>query len=630
MTQDTQAAEDALPVPVSLELWSPLYEKLAQHEAASAAIRSAIAEQLISLMETLSIPGKPIIRIAAIEPGAQRATYWLRLTVHENLCRYPHALIQRAYSYASDTILLLENSPDAISHWLLNCPLDVAEQRDMVSAFFGFVCAEVIKRQPQVLLSLPQVAAYSASLPLPAEATQLSETKDVRRISREQWLGLPPAKTAPLTSTAWPPDPAWLYPVLCHVLQQKISLAKREIVAAALYAHQDQAIEDASEELIEALRTDVIEIHLSPEYLRQLSTSFGQGENTSFDWLRAELLKDSGLRYPDFHFVPAPAFRANSFAFKVHDILLLPWKGLSAEQRVANMTTEYVRDTFHLQGTATISPHRWEENTLFSTSDNPALAETSRNALGYLQLCLYAAMKEHAFCFVHSKQVQDQLDGIFPSFKQMITRQHTAGQITSLLRKLLMQGLPVRNLPRILDHLLDYDFLQEHPTSASIIDPALAYSTVLLDLLRSKDPEFIISFIRAEMKRTIGYLYGGDSATLHAFYLDPSIENLVFERLRQSDGQQKETLLHEEESNHLMDALHEQMLLLADKDYTPVILTQIYTRPVLQELVTAEEPRAAVLALQEIPPTLSQIDQIAILTMQNAREESMVYDSNHL
>ena len=78
--------------------------------------------------------------------------------------------------------------------------------RQVVAEFLSQMSLEIIKAQPSVLLGQSQLQAYRASLPVP----QIDE------------------------SGKWPPDEAWLLPILSHVLNLGISIADKQAVTDTL------------------------------------------------------------------------------------------------------------------------------------------------------------------------------------------------------------------------------------------------------------------------------------------------------------------------------------------------------------------------------------------------------------
>src|SRR5262249_10312591 len=132
------------------------------------------------------------------------------------------------------------------------------DQRDLAE-FFSLTCLEVVKREPSVLLGEAQTSVYLASLP-----------------TWENGLVSPP------------PDPEWARPILAGALNLNVSIADQQTVAKILAEGlaKGRSQEDITEELIDALRPDVLEIQAPQDYLRQISVADVEGEHDKFAMMR--------------------------------------------------------------------------------------------------------------------------------------------------------------------------------------------------------------------------------------------------------------------------------------------------------------------------------------------------------
>ncbi len=578
MTQIQQPTHEEPAITVSFELAPALYNMLEKRGELPLQLVSTLFEQISGLTRILGIPGAPFVQLAPIDPARERAGYWLRLVVNERLCRYSHELLIRVHSVVSDSLLFptLQSAP--ILAWLTGLSLENAEERAQFVAFLVQSCLEIIKLQPPVLLGAAQVAAYAQELPLP------------EHISIERG--------------SWPPDPVWLRPILSAVLSLKISLADRQKVALVLSTLRTQKQQAIAEALIEALRSDTIEIHSAPASLQQLTATISpiSREAGIFSALRSELFRESGLRFPDFRFVKDTDMRPGTVALKIHSLLLLPWKLLDTNQVVVNALQSILQQTYQLTGIATLHPYYWWENCAIPAGDSSQLQELSWNAWDYLKFCLKHDLKEQAPAFIYTQHVQARLDQLAPTQAVLITAvrsKQSLEEVTSLLRTLVQQGINIRTLVPILERWLDTVFLATNPTRAGIIDYSLTYNGPMLEIMRESNADYLTSFIRSGLTRSIANTFFPGATTIDAWLLDPAIETAILQKLQQHE----QAVFSENEIDRILDAIHAKVASLSTVDSLPFMLVQMYARSTMQEMVALELPRIVVLAVQEIGNT---------------------------
>ncbi len=588
--QNKQGIHDAPKVIFSLELTSSLSWVLDEGNPVYKGVYQALMQGVAEILTTLDIPGIPVVQIMALGKYTRRADQprWMRVSINGQLCRYSNDLLKRVRSYADSSPSLTPGvDADSILKWLQEFSNDASEtathNHETLVEFFSLVCLEILKKQPHVLLDLPQVAAYAVSLPAPSDAANLQPE-------------------------SWPPDPNWLYPILRKVLHLKISLAEKQTVANVLWTAQEQSQEDISEALIAALRPNVIEIHLSREYLRQLTTGNSSDDRQIFTLLREELLEELGIRYPPFRFVLVENLKSNSFAFTIHHLLMLPWVGIRPDQCLVNDTTSGLKRQ-NIQGIATSIPYGGWENSFIDSHFKPqveAAGLATWNQAAYFKLCFYAELRQNSFCFVHRQFVQEQLNQMkwsFPALVDAVQAWVTFEQITRVLRALAVEGLSIRNLIPPLEHLLDYNHLVANPSKSFIVDKRLATYGQSLNEEWFKDPVNMISFLRTGMKHYISTRYARSTSTLVVYLLDPKIERFISEHIS-AEGDNKGKVA-EEECDEILEVIRTEAASLPSTVQIPSILTSMDIRPFLREMIAAEFPRIAVLSYQELPTDIN-------------------------
>ena len=532
-------------------------------------VSEEVARGLTELLQSLGIPGDPAVHLVSL-PHEDKL---LSVVVNGERCFYPDALLWQVYSYLQETPLNRVPSAE-ILHWLHHTKTSQA-------GFFGLAGLEIIKRQPAILLGPGQIAWYQTSLPTPSPQPK-----------------------------AWPLSPEWLLPVLRQVLSLKLSIADRSVVTGVLSegltrgCSQDEIVED----LVVALRSDVVEIQLPIDYLRQLTSTDSGGDHDKFAVMRDGLFYELGLRYPNLRFVPVDHLKSSSFAFKINHLTSLPHVGLQPGWYLANDTPERLRPQ-GLKSEMAIHPANGNACSLITAKDpsNPAFVDlTTWNPMEYLVLSMSADLQENGACFVHRQVVQhalEQLEMSFPILVEAVQARFSIECVTQVLRALAAEEISIRNLRFILEGLLDYDYIITDPLKFIIFDDRLpTYEQPSAAWLNH--PANLCSFVRTGLKRYISHKYTQGQSTLIVYLLDPAIEEVLANAHAQQTRGIGEAELSVEEESRILDAVRAQVDTLPPSASPPTILTTVDARPALREIIVHEFPKLPVLAFQELSPNL--------------------------
>ncbi len=150
------------------------------------------------------------------------------------------------------------------------------------------------------------------------------------------------------------------------------------------------------------------------------------------------------------------------------------------------------------------------------------------------------------------------------------------GEVQAVLRNLLAENVPVRNMPAILEAIAD-------------------------NVGRTRDPETLTELVRQRLGRVICELFSDDRGTVHAVALDPSVEA----RLAQAVGVSKEQGLPPVGPAYLqvlVERIGEALGNAARGGREVVVLARSNVRRFLNELVSSSLPKVAVLSYNEVVP----------------------------
>ncbi|MCA8980209.1 MAG: flagellar biosynthesis protein FlhA [Planctomycetes bacterium] len=164
------------------------------------------------------------------------------------------------------------------------------------------------------------------------------------------------------------------------------------------------------------------------------------------------------------------------------------------------------------------------------------------------------------------------------------------GEIQKVLRNLLRESVPVRNMPAILEVLAD-------------------------NVHRTKDAETLTELVRQRLGRALCEMYADKEGRVHAVTLDPEIEG----RLASAVGTGVETehgSVGPAYLQQLMERIGDSISQATQGGKDVVLLVRSNVRRFLNELVRASLPKVAVLSYNEVVPARA-VETAAVVKMEN-------------
>jgi len=203
--------------------------------------------------------------------------------------------------------------------------------------------------------------------------------------------------------------------------------------------------------------------------------------------------------------------------------------------------------------------------------------------LGDEVLALVRRYGHELFGLEETQALLDALERTHPALvREVVPKLISPVLLTDVLRRLVEEGISLRNLRDILGALAEW-------------------------APQERDPVALTEHVRVALRRAITYKHAGDAGVLAAYLLDPMIEDAI------RDGVQKTPAgsylaLDPEISRDILAAIGRA--LGPDGANGAVLLTGVEIRRYVRRLVEVEHPGLAVLSFQELAPE-AQIRPIA-------------------
>lgn len=205
---------------------------------------------------------------------------------------------------------------------------------------------------------------------------------------------------------------------------------------------------------------------------------------------------------------------------------------------------------------------------------------TTWDTHGSLTLGLSSVLRRKAADFLGIETVQSLLDQVTPYFPQLVAetipKTLSLFVLTDVLRRLVIEGVSIRNLRRILLTLADWGRSEQ-------------------------DPLMLAEYARAGLQRQITDQLSRGTKTLIVFLLDPEIEDLITSHRRfTATGSYVD--LPPDRLRAILDAIREPMCALPGNVQPPQVLTTMGIRSYVRRLVAPSMPELHALSYQELMP----------------------------
>jgi flagellar biosynthesis component FlhA len=589
-----------LSIPITLELGEPLDSLLGLDEMRP--FREGLAADIAQILRRYALPGRPVVRVRRSK--SQRA---VRLRLHGRLQPYPPQWMSRLWvSLARRELHLLPEMKEQSEvvgfpdFWLKVYAYHLTQienpqpGQELLLEFLRQLVLEIVQERPSCLLGPAQAQAYLQTASEEAEQKfeldVQSEVLPLLQALLELWL--------PLYDSAW----------ILQALQRRREAA--------------HAVEDVVEAVFVRLRRPHIEIHLHPDYLKQLLPHVSIRQRISvFDprlgrevgelarAMADRIYYNLGLRLPDVFLVPSLWVAPQAFQVKINERMRPPLAGLALDEVMVNATVEYLQEQ-NISGRLARKPTNQERVAIVTAADQEkitALDETiyTWSPLAYLFFAVLAEITQVADKLLGLEEVAyeiAQIDQDFPDLVQSVLEQYSLEAITRVMRGLVKEGVSVQNLPKILERLLLYDSVRAETGERLVLDERLPLPQ-WADPQAEQSWESHLAFVRAGLNHQMIQKWRRDFPSLPVYLLSQNTEKRLLAILREVKRGEKGLAAYDTWLENLRDALWSEIT--ASKFESEAlqfpILTLSELRLPLRRWLEAEFPDLPLISYYELP-----------------------------
>ncbi len=190
------------------------------------------------------------------------------------------------------------------------------------------------------------------------------------------------------------------------------------------------------------------------------------------------------------------------------------------------------------------------------------------------------------------KQLLENLRADSPALVEEVTPENLPlSVIQKVLQNLLKEGIPIRDMPIIIESLLEYFKV-------------------------TKNVDVLTEYVRHNLSETIKRLYQDNNGVIHCISLSPEIEQMVSNVLQSNT--QATTMQTLGLSLDAIKAIQDSLAKAVDESslsgYIPIVICSAQIRPYFYRMIRTQFPMISVISYTELPPD-TEIDIVATVSI---------------
>ncbi len=418
-----------------------------QASRAQTELVAAVEDAASRVLSQIGLPAQAHASLQAGIPGEHRAAL-LALQVNGQTLSSPPGMENRLLAVQSGRLLEPGEGGPAIPGWVEKAFREGEPQtRQAAIQYLAALCHASLGEHPALLLGKPKVRELQA-----------------------RWSQAAPG-IARLKTT-------WLEAVLSELLRVHLPLNGDQRLPSILLENRRVKPAQAAEAAISALLPPTLEVCLSRHLLKAytledvrypasqlatISTLGLTGQSTAaFNQASQQIFADLGLNLPPLEFAVGDD-PDRHYTFRINGLLSPPYPALPPGKVLVDAAPQTL-EMMNISAQAVLHPLDGRLCSLVSLGDEAPPSEkgyTTWTGIEYLALCLGHALRSRPWCLVHNLAVGVWLEEIAKNSPELVKAIYNAfpdiytqSILTQTLRRLVLQGVSMVELPQILETLL--------------------------------------------------------------------------------------------------------------------------------------------------------------------------------
>jgi type III secretion protein V len=310
----------------------------------------------------------------------------------------------------------------------------------------------------------------------------------------------------------------------------------------------------------------------------------GRFLNELIPQIRERLFFELGVRFPGVRVRGSvPGLAPDAFAIKLNEVPVI-FTNVNLGHFFVNDTSANIR-MLQLPATDGVNPMTHQIGSWVPIENREKIEQAGLSIIeipGFVALSLGDAMRRYAHEFLGIQEVQailDQMEQIYPALvKETVPKLVSVHLLTEILKRLVQEDISIADMRTILQAIALWAPVETNPTT-------------------------LTEYVRTEMKRYISFKYTRGQNNLIVYLLDPEIEEVISNSIRQSENGNY-LALEPDTAQEILKTFESEVGNIPASAQRPVVITTMEVRRYLKKLVELHHPDLAVLSYQELAPEI--------------------------
>jgi type III secretion protein V len=310
--------------------------------------------------------------------------------------------------------------------------------------------------------------------------------------------------------------------------------------------------------------------------------------------IRERLFFELGVRFPGIRVRGStPGLAPDTFVIKLNEVPVI-FSNVNLGQFFVNEQANNIR-MLQIPATDSMNPMTHGLGSWVPDEFREKIDQAGLNIIeipGFIALSLGDAMRKYAHEFLGIQEVQailDQMEQIFPALvKETVPKLVSVHLLTEILKRLVQEDISIADMRTILQAIALWAPVETNPTT-------------------------LTEYVRTEMKRYISFKYTRGQNNLIVYLLDPEIEEVISNSIRQSENGNY-LALEPDTAQEILKTFEQEVGHIPPTAQRPVVITTMEVRRYLKKLVELHHPDLAVLSYQELAPEI-RVQPIARISL---------------
>jgi type III secretion protein V len=312
--------------------------------------------------------------------------------------------------------------------------------------------------------------------------------------------------------------------------------------------------------------------------------------------LRDTLYRQLGIVFPSLrvNLVMMPLENGNNYRFWLYEAPISTGR-VTGDRLLVNTTTQHL-SKYGIQAEATLNPADFKPASWISKADKARALSLNTKVWDIDDILLLHTsrfLRAHAMDFISLQEVQwmiGETRKLYPTLvDEVVPKIIGLQQLTEILKRLLSEEVGVRDLRTILQAIADWYRIDAGDTAE------------------------IAEHVRQALKRRICFNLSGGKPRLLVYQLDPAVEDLIRDAIRQGPGGSFLAMDYEQ-SDLLVRSLREQIADVSTRTQSLVLLVDSSVRRYVKTALGENFPELRAISYNELAPEI-EVEPVATITL---------------